>query len=47
MKHDSFDLKRQNQGFAAFAGDSNRFHQADPGKCYLLQGRLGKEISGK
>lgn len=46
MKPDSSDFKRQNQEFAGFRR-CGKPHQSDPGKCHLLQGRLGSEISGK
>lgn len=46
MKPDSSDSKRQNQEFAEFTR-CGKLHQADPGKCHLLQGRMGSEISGR
>jgi len=44
MKPDSSDFKRQNQEFAGFTRRRKR-HKDDSGKCHLLQGRMGNEIS--
>lgn len=43
MKPDSCAFKRQNQEFAG-STRCDKLHQADSGKCHLLQRRMGSEI---